>query len=49
MHLCVCVHMKECVQGRREVTAGRCLSASLGSLSTDYGDDSRERTAREGE
>lgn len=45
----VCVHVKECVQGRHEVTAGRCLSASLGSLSTDYGDGSRKRLAREGE
>lgn len=37
------------MQGRCEVTAGRCLSASLGSLGTDYGDDSQEKIARERE
>lgn len=39
---------KERVQGRREVTAGRRLSASHGSLGTDCGEDSQEGGVREG-
>lgn len=39
---------KDGVQGRREVTAGRHLSASHGSLGTDYGEDSQERVVKEG-
>lgn len=35
--------------GRREVTAGRRLSASHSSLGTDCGEDSQERAVRERE
>lgn len=52
MHACgfvrVRVDEKECVQGWREVTAGRRLSASHGSLGTDCGEDNQERGVREG-
>lgn len=47
--MCVCVWEKEWAQGRREVTAGRRLSASHGSLGTDCGEDGQERGVREKE
>lgn len=35
------------MRGRREVTTGRRLSASHGSLGTDCGEDRQERVVRE--